>query len=108
MSIWHGSVVKTWKLQVRVTELAMLAEAISRGTVDEGALFREYDLINEIRELDTSGGLYTGKGLRPYLPWNAVLHRRDREMVAHSPEHGTTTDTSVKYSAVDPRWAPPV
>ncbi|MCL1922755.1 MAG: PrsW family intramembrane metalloprotease [Propionibacteriaceae bacterium] len=107
MSIWHGSVIKTWKLQARVTELATLGEAISRGTIDRGALLREYDLINEIKELDTNGGLYSGKGLRPYWPWNASLHAYDRHRNAHSLEHIATTQVPLKYSAVDPSWSPP-
>ncbi|MCL1907003.1 MAG: PrsW family intramembrane metalloprotease [Propionibacteriaceae bacterium] len=107
MSLWHGSVVKTWMMQVRVTELAMIADGISRGTIDEGALLREYDLINEINELDQAGGLSSGQGLRPYWPWNADLHRNDRPNAVHLPAHTTTAEPPVKYSAVDPRWQAP-
>ena len=110
MSIWHASVIKTWKLQVRATELALLADAITRGTVDGGALGREYDLINEIQALSSTGGLADGRGLRPYWPWNASRHKAAKGYQPFDPSLlvGTAAGATLKYSAVDPRWKPPV
>ena len=110
MSIWHGSPIKTWLLQKRATDLAMLSEEISRGTVDEGGLWREFELVNEIRDLEEKRGLVDGKGLRPYWPWNA----RKRKGISGFPPPseflpgGATMGAPLKYSAVDPRWKPPV
>ena len=92
MSLWHGNVIRTWQLQVRVTELAMLREAITRGTVD-ASVGREYELVEEIARLARLRGLADGRGLRPYWPWRAARRVRG---------------PALKYSVVDSRWGPPV
>jgi hypothetical protein len=74
MSLWHANVIKTWKLQVRVTRLALLREAITRGTVDAAAVPAERELLTEIGRL-AQGGLLNGTGLRPYWPWQAARRR---------------------------------
>ncbi|MDR0487981.1 MAG: PrsW family intramembrane metalloprotease [Propionibacteriaceae bacterium] len=111
MSLWHGSVIRTWILQQRVTELAMLSEAITRGTVDYGGLSREYDLINEIQLITATGGIADARGYRPYWPWQAKKYRglvkkpRDRYAIPGAAQGATIAP--LKYSAVDPRWTPP-
>jgi len=110
MSLWHGHPVRTWVLQTRATELALLREAVTRGTVDAGGLWREHQLINEIASLARRGAVVDGRGLRPYWPWNA---RRRRSLSTRIPSHGMidkppmALGSKLKYSASDPRWGPP-
>jgi len=115
MSLFHGSVINTWKIQVRATELAALREAITRGTVDHGGLYRELEIINEIAGLARMGGMADGAGLRPYLPWNASRQRHTAALPQHrdqimppNPALMEVAGPPIKYSAVDPAWRPPV
>jgi len=112
MSPWHGNVIKTWLLQVRATELATLRDAITRGTVDCGGLWREYELIDQIAELSRDGGLADGQGLRPYWPWNVGSRRRAAQPGPMPPVHPIARQNAqqaplLKYSVVDSRWGPP-
>ena len=109
ISMWHGNPLKTFLLQRRVTELALLREAVTRGTVDRGGLYRELELIDEIGALARGRALADGTGLRPYWPWRAARRRNhfqpplDRTI---APPSAVATPL-LKYSVVDPRWAPP-
>jgi len=108
MSLWYANPLRTWQFQARGIELALLREAITRGTVDSGARWREYELIDEISRLSRRGGLIDGKGLRPYWPWSKRATRR--RFAAPPPAEiagKETTGSLLKYSAIDPRWGPP-
>ena len=110
ISMWHGNVWRTWQLQRTVTELAYLRESITRGVVDEAGLWPERELIERIRELAGKNALIDGTGLRTYLPWKRKIRFRGSTHKPHysgqmSPAQGVVP---LKYSAVDPRWGPPV
>jgi len=96
MSPWHGNVIRTWRLQVRATRLAMLREAITRGTIDHAGLWEERELIESIADLASRSGLADGRGLRPYWPWRNWFRRRQE-----APKQ------VLKYSGVNPQWGPP-
>ena len=104
ISCWHGNVVKTWKLQVRATRLALLREAITRGTVDQAGWYVERELLDEIAELAASGGLVNGRGLRPYWPWK---HWRNRRAARSTVGANSLVNPPLSYSVVDSRWGPP-
>ena len=110
MSLWHANPLKTWQLQTKVTEMALLREAITRGTVDHGGLWRERELVGAIADLSAHGGLVLGRGLRPYWPWQASQRRGVRGTPAVG-WVGTRTNTVarpvLKYSGVNPQWGPP-
>jgi RsiW-degrading membrane proteinase PrsW (M82 family) len=112
MSLWHANIIRSYLLQLRATELALLREAIIRGTIDRGGLYTEHELIDEIESLARRGGLADGRGLRPYLPWNS--HKRGtrtapRSTVVNVPPAVAQQSQApvVKYSVVDSRWKPP-
>jgi RsiW-degrading membrane proteinase PrsW (M82 family) len=110
ISLWHGHPILTWRLQVAVTRLAMLREAITRGTVDDGADRFESQSLERIIALVQAGALVSGRGLRPYWPWRNwhwtwLETRRRRRAVLQSPG---ASQASMKYSAVSPTWGPPV
>ena len=108
ISCWYANPVRTWRFQTRGIELAMLREQITRGTVDTGGLWKEYELVEEISHLAHNGGLVDGTGLRPYWPWSKKAKRR--RFAAPVPvvaSAGETTGSLLKYSAIDPRWGPP-
>ena len=110
MSLWHAKPVLTWLLQVRATELALLREAITRGTIDRGGLWREYELIDEIARLGRRGGLADGRGMRPYWPWNSRRSRgviASARRVAATPRQNAVSEPVLKYSVVDAGWKPP-
>ncbi|MCL2471324.1 MAG: PrsW family intramembrane metalloprotease [Propionibacteriaceae bacterium] len=110
MSLWHGNVIRSWKLQVRATQLAFLREAITRGTVDQGGLFAEHELIDDMAHLSQRGGLVSGRGLRPYWPWNSPRWRRRGSFTppwGHTQKVSDVVGSPLKYSASDPRWGPP-
>ena len=108
VSCWHGNPATTWQLQNRAIELAFLREAVTRGTVDQGGLWREHELIDEISRLCHQGGLVDGAGLRPYWPWSKKRPSR-RFLPPAGPRQSLreTTEPLLKYSAIDPRWGPP-
>jgi RsiW-degrading membrane proteinase PrsW (M82 family) len=108
MSPWHGNVVATWQLQVRVTRLAMLREAMARGTIDEAGVDRERELLNDIVSLTGRRALVDGVGLRPYWPWKNVRWPwKTITRMRAAARQDATFASPVKYSAVDPRWGPP-
>jgi RsiW-degrading membrane proteinase PrsW (M82 family) len=109
MSPWHGNVWRTWQLQRTVTELAFLRESITRGVVDQAGLWSERDLIERIGELENKKALADGTGLRPYLPWRHKIRALAARTTAHSRQMSLSQGlVPLKYSAVDPRWGPPV
>ncbi|MDR0285263.1 MAG: PrsW family intramembrane metalloprotease, partial [Propionibacteriaceae bacterium] len=110
ISPWHGNIGRTWRLQVRVTELALLREAITRGLVDTGAVVRERELVDEIAWLGDHGGLADGRGLKPYWPWKTSLRRLAERYRASRYNRSTqwvSAGSELTYSAADPRWKPP-
>jgi len=108
ISCWYANPIRTWQFQTRGIELAMLREQITRGTVDHGGLWKEYELVEEISRLAHNGGLVDGTGLRPYWPWSKKARRRRfAAPVPVSAAAGETTGSLLKYSAIDPRWGPP-
>ncbi|MDR1807193.1 MAG: PrsW family intramembrane metalloprotease [Propionibacteriaceae bacterium] len=118
ISPWHGNVVSTIRLQSAVTELAYLRDAVARGTVDQGGLWREHELIGRIRRLRSQRAIENPKGLRPYFwrrrakkigltgswgpPANAAAGQLTGPTAQAIPSGGP-----LRYSAVDPRWGPP-
>ena len=68
ISPWYGSPLATVRLQRRVTELAYLRDAMTRGLVDHAGLWYEKDLLAAIRRLAASRAVIDPTGLRPYLP----------------------------------------
>ena len=110
ISPWHANVIKTWTLQTRVTQLALLREAITRGTVDDAGIWRERELVDEISRLAHNGGLVNGKGLRPYWPWKSIKARisllmsrsRNSSVAPHN-----VVGSPITYSDQNPRWGPP-
>ncbi len=66
LSPWWGNVLATYRLQRAVSELAYLRDQITRGTVDAAGLWRERELLDEIRTLRAAGALDDARGLRPY------------------------------------------
>ncbi|MDR1513900.1 MAG: PrsW family intramembrane metalloprotease [Propionibacteriaceae bacterium] len=116
-SAWWGNPVATVRLQNAVTELAFLRDAVSRGVADEGALWREHELIGLIARLRSQRAIENPQGLRPYFT------RRGRDKIssglplglpagiASSQPTGSTAAPAVggslRSSAVDPRWGPP-
>jgi len=108
ISCWYANPVKTWQFQTKGIALAMLREQITRGTVDHGGLWREYELVEEISGLAHSGALVNGKGLRPYWPWSKKAPKRHfAAPVPVAASSRETTGALLKYSAIDPRWGPP-
>jgi RsiW-degrading membrane proteinase PrsW (M82 family) len=109
MSLWHANPVATWRLQRRVTELAVLREAITRGTIDQAGLVRENDLVDQLAGLVRAGALVDGRGLRPYWPWQAAQRRgRLSGSVAQTIAwQNATVNPALKYSGVDSQWGPP-
>ena len=108
ISCWYANPIKTWQFQTSGIQLALLREQITRGTVDHGGLWREYELVEKISQLAHNGGLVDGTGLRPYWPWSKKARRR--RFAAPIPVSDTareTTGSLLKYSAIDPRWGPP-
>jgi len=109
ISCWYANPWRTWQFQTRGIELALLREQITRGTVDHGGLWKEFELVEEISRLAHNGGLVDGTGLRPYWPWSKKAHRRRfAAPVPVSAAAGETTGSLLKYSAIDPRWGPPL
>jgi len=108
ISCWYANPIRTWQFQTRGIELAMLREQITRGTVDHGGLWKEYELVEDISRLAHNGGLVDGTGLRPYWPWSKKARRRRfAAPVPVGATAGETTGSLLKYSAIDPRWGPP-
>jgi RsiW-degrading membrane proteinase PrsW (M82 family) len=110
ISPWHGNVIATIRLQNAVTELAYLRDAITRGTVDAGGLWREHELISLIPRLRSRRAIENPSGLRPYF-W-----RRPPERLGWAQPQGLPSGVAanqpvaagaLRYSAVDPRWGPP-
>jgi RsiW-degrading membrane proteinase PrsW (M82 family) len=118
ISPWHGSPVATVRLQNAVTELAYLRDAVARGIADDGALWREHELIFTIRRLRSQRAIENPRGLRPYfrrrrqqklgwarpqgLPAGVPASRQLGPAAQPAAQGGT-----LRYSAVDPRWGPP-
>lgn len=108
ISIWHANSVKSWLLQVRATQLALLREAITRGTIDQSGLWREYELVNEIADLSSHGGLADGRGYRPYWPWQAKRYRGVLHLSSATSAEKNLESPVLKYSVADPRWQAPI
>ena len=110
MSLWHGNVADTWRLQRDVTQLAYVREAIDRGVIDQAGLWRERELVDRIRDVAQRRALVDATGLRPYWPWR---NRRRSRLFAQRNGPGSaglpfqSGAIPVEYSAVDPRWGPP-
>ena len=108
VSCWYANPIKTWQFQAQGIQLGLLREQITRGTVDHGGLWKEYELVEKISQLAHNGGLVDGTGLRPYWPWSKKARRRRFSApIPVSSTAGETTGSLLKYSAIDPRWGPP-
>jgi RsiW-degrading membrane proteinase PrsW (M82 family) len=115
-SPWHGNIINTVRLQNAVTELAYLRDAVTRGVADDGALWREHELIGLVRRLRSQRAIENPQGLRPYfsragrekLGWAQPLGlRRSAGATLPTGSVAPSPGGSVRYSAVDPRWGPP-
>ncbi|HET7724822.1 MAG TPA: PrsW family glutamic-type intramembrane protease [Propionibacteriaceae bacterium] len=137
LSPWWGNVLATYRLQRAVTELAYLRDQITRGTVDAAGLWRERELLDEIRALRAAGGLDDARGLRPYwrrratyatgwqppsYPGPAGIGGQFPAAALGSPVQGPAVagpqfpapvpvqaplGSGQSSSVVDPRWGPP-
>ncbi|MDR1266016.1 MAG: PrsW family intramembrane metalloprotease [Propionibacteriaceae bacterium] len=118
ISPWHGNVIATVRLQSAVTELAYLRDAVVRGVADEGGLWREYELVNDIRRLRSKRAIENPSGLRPYL-WRrragklglTKLWGQPASVVPAIPAGPAVQPLSsggqMRRTAVDPLWGPP-
>jgi hypothetical protein len=118
-SPWHGNIVSTIRLQNAVTELAFLRDAITRGIADAGAAWREHELLGLISDLRARRAIENPRGLRPYVTRAGRAKvglglplGRPAGAVASLPGGPVTqpvaSGPTLQYSAVDPRWGPPV
>ncbi|MDR1449718.1 MAG: PrsW family intramembrane metalloprotease [Propionibacteriaceae bacterium] len=118
MSLWHGSLPATVRLQRAAVELAYLRDAVTAGVVDQGGLWREHELIGQIRALRSQGAIENPRGLRPYF-WrllrDKIGYRGPVPHILKDKAHRgrgqwsepALSGAPVSHSAVNPRWGPP-
>ncbi|MDO5286629.1 MAG: PrsW family intramembrane metalloprotease [Actinomycetia bacterium] len=120
VSLWWGNVVATFRLVRTLTELAYLRDAITRGIVDAAGLWRERELLAQVRELRAQGALDDPTGRRLYWPWRrpGKVSRWSPaaypgpaglggQLPAPSPAAAPLRSSGSTYSVVDPSWGPP-
>ncbi len=120
LSPWWGKPIPTFQLVRAVTTLAYLRDAIARGIVDASGLWRERELLAQIRSLRAAGALDDTTGLKPYLrsrpqpvSYAPPAYPGPSGLGGNWPAPGPATGAppvgsgAPTYSTVNPTWGPP-